>query len=35
MDSSWSDVDMTFYVGAGQGTVTLDNYREIQFSGAK
>lgn len=35
MDSSWSNTEMNFYVGAGQGSVTLDNYREIQFSGAK
>jgi len=35
MDSSWIDVDMTFYIGAGEGTIQLDNYREIKFSGAK
>jgi len=35
MDSSWLDVDMSLYIGIGEGTVQVDNYREIKFSGSK
>jgi hypothetical protein len=35
MDSSWNDVDMSLYIGNGEGIAYVDNYREIQFSGAK
>ncbi|MFT3893481.1 MAG: toll/interleukin-1 receptor domain-containing protein [Anaerolineales bacterium] len=35
MDSSWSSVDMSLYIGNGEGIAYVDNYREIRFSGAK
>jgi len=35
MDSSWFDLALTYFVQAGSGTVQLDNFLAIQFSGAR
>ena len=35
MDQSWLGMNWDFYVQAGKGTILLDNFREIKFSGAK
>lgn len=35
MDQSWLDLTWIYFVQAGAGTIQLDNYMEIQFSGVR
>ena len=35
MDQTWLNLNLTFFIQAGNGTIRLDNYREISFSSAK
>jgi len=35
MDESWVEIPWTFWIGVYRGTIQFDNFKEIQFSGAK
>lgn len=35
MDSTWLDLALTFFIQAGSGTVEIDNFIAIKFSGAR
>jgi len=35
MDESWVEIPWTFWIGVYRGTFQFDNFKEIQFSGAK
>ena len=35
MDESWVEIPWTFWIGIYTGTIQFDNFKEIQFSGAK
>ncbi len=35
LDPTWLDTNWTFYLQAGGGTILFDNFKELNFSGAK